>query len=126
MTGKETTTITAILSDPEIFEGKTVNVAGKVVDVCPMKGCWIEITDAQMQKIRVKVNDGEIVFPLSSVGHQAIVEGIVERIELDEKQAAKWLAHEAEEKGETFDPASVTGPMTIWRIKGAGAEIKSL
>jgi hypothetical protein len=29
----------------------------------------------------------------------------------------------AEEKGESFDPASVTSGMTVYRIKALGAEI---
>ncbi|MCB0293569.1 MAG: DUF4920 domain-containing protein, partial [Calditrichaeota bacterium] len=69
--------------------------------------------------------DGEIVFPLSAKGHAAVVEGQVEKVELTQKQAIGWLSHEAEERGVPFDSTTVTGPMTIWRIKGAGAEIKS-
>ena len=30
----------------------------------------------------------------------------------------------AEDKGKKFNPASITGPVTIYQIKGIGAEIK--
>ena len=82
-----------------------------------IKSVWV-------QDVNAKVKDGEIVFPLSAKGHAAVVEGQVEKVELTQKQAIGWLSHEAEERGVPFDSTTVTGPMTIWRIKGAGAEIK--
>ena len=45
-------------------------------------------------------------------------------LELTKDQAMRWKAHQAEEKGVEFDSSSVTGPLTIWRLKGLGAEIK--
>ena len=82
------------------------------------------IEDGTAATIRVKVVDGDIVFPLSARGHKAVVEGLVEKIELTEEQARSWREHEAEELGVAFDPASVTGPEVIWRIKGKAAEIQ--
>ena len=38
--------------------------------------------------------------------------------------AADRAQHMAEERGETFDPASVTGPTTIYRIDGTGAVVR--
>ena len=125
ITLSDTIQVSEILDNPEAYEGKAVLIRGNVVDVCQKRGCWIEVSgDRPYEKITVKVNDGEIVFPLSAKGSHAVVEGMVERIELTEEQALKWKTHQAEERGETFDPASVTGPLTIWRIKGVGAEIK--
>ena len=34
------------------------------------------------------------------------------------EQAKSWKEHEAQEMGVAFDPESVTGPMTIWRLAG--------
>lgn len=121
----DTIPVSLILDNPEAYEGQTVLISGDVVDVCQKRGCWIEVaSDRPDQIITVKVNDGEIVFPLSAKGRQAVVEGTVERIEMTREQAIKWKAHEAEERGEAFDSSSVQGPLTIWRIKGSGAEIK--
>lgn len=120
----EATDIAAILAEPEAFEGKTVLVKGEVAEVCAMRGCWMDVASGA-EKIRIKVRDGDIVFPLSAVGHEAAVEGMVERLDLSREKAVEWLAHEAEEKGEAFDSTSVTGPLTIWRIKGAGAVIQA-
>jgi hypothetical protein len=121
----KTVAIATIHSEPETYEGKNVLVEGTIKEVCPRRGCWVDLVDEETKEtIRVKVTDGYIVFPLSAKGKHARVEGMVEKLELTEEQARSWKEHEAEEKGETFDPASVTGPMVIWRIKGQGAEIK--
>lgn len=122
---KEETEVSKILVHPEAYEGKAVLVSGTIVDVCPKRGCWIDLAGKDdYQKIRVKVKDGEIVFPLSARGNHAQVQGIVERLELSVKQARRWKAHQAEEHGEVFDTTSITQPLTIWRIKGVGAKIK--
>jgi hypothetical protein len=124
LTLSASTELTAILADPETYEGKMVQVRGVVSEVCPMRGCWIELADAQTtESIRVKVTDGDIVFPLSAKDQPAVVEGIIERIDLDEEANRDWLEHLAEERGETFDRNSVHGPVVIWRIRGEGAKI---
>ena len=118
------TKVSSILSAPEDFLGKRVLIRGEISDVCAMAGCWLELaSDRPKEKIKVKVNDGEIVFPVSAKGKIARVEGEVYKIVLSAEQARDHLAHLAEEKGEAFDESSVTGPMTIYQIKGLGAEI---
>lgn len=121
----EPVSIAAIHGDPESYEGKVVCVEGTVTEVCPMRGCWVELADTEGgPTIRVKVDDGVIVFPLSAKGHGARVEGTVEKLVMTEAEARSWRQHEAAELGADFDPESVTGPQTIWRIKGRGAEIR--
>jgi len=125
LTLTKTTAISQILSNPDDFVGKRVLVNGEVLDVCPNRGCWMDIAgDKPGEKIRVKVDDGVIVFPVEAKGNSALVEGEVEKLELTEEQARGWFQHLAEEKGEPFDSTSIQGPMTIYRIKGSGAQIK--
>ena len=120
----EKTKISDILAEPEAYLDKTVLVEGEVLDVCPMMGCWIELkSDADDERIKVKVKDGEIVFPMEAIGSTAMVEGKVYKIELTQEKAIEHFQHVAEEKGEDFDPSTITGPMTIYQIKGLGAEI---
>ena len=45
MTLAETTSVARILADPDAYVGKRVRIEGKVVDVCPMKGCWMEMEE---------------------------------------------------------------------------------
>ncbi|HEY6626302.1 MAG TPA: DUF4920 domain-containing protein [Ignavibacteriaceae bacterium] len=120
----EKTKISDILADPESYLDQTVLVEGEILDVCPMMGCWMELkSDDGEGMIKVKVKDGEIVFPVEAKGSTALVEGKVYKIELTQEKAIQHFEHVAEEKGETFDPTTITGPMTIYQIKGLGAEI---
>jgi len=127
ITLKEETPISSILENPEEYLGQKVLVKGEVLDVCPKMGCWMELkSDADgSDKIKVKVEDGVIVFPTEAVGKKAVVEGEVYKIELNEEEAQEYFKHIAEESGKEFDPESVSGPVTIYQIKGLGAEIFS-
>ena len=120
---QQTTSIGSILAEPAQYEGKIVQVAGTVSAVCASRGCWLELANGDAA-LRVKVTDGEIVFPLSAKGHQAVVEGVVEKIEMSEEQHRAWKQHDAEERGVAFDPAAVSGPYTMWRLAGLGARIE--
>jgi len=122
---KDKTKISKILENPKSFVGKKVLVEGNVVGVCEKRGCWIELaSDKPYQKIKVKVKDGEIVFPMEEKGKSALVEGEVYEIKLTKEQALAVAENEAKEHGKKFDPASVTGPVTLYQIKGLGAVIK--
>jgi hypothetical protein len=124
ITLEEKTKISEILEDPESYLDKTVLVEGEILDVCPMAGCWIELSsDVEDEKIKVKVKDGEIVFPMEAKGSTALVEGKVYKIELTKEKAISYYEHLAEEKEDKFDPSTVTGSVTIYQIKGLGAEI---
>jgi len=123
----DVTAISSIIDNPVAYVGKKVKVSGLVVDVCSRRGCWIYLAgDREYEKIRIKVTDGEIVFPMEARGKQAVVEGIVESIELNKEDVIARRKHHAEETGETFDPASVTSGETVLRIRGLGAEIPAL
>ncbi len=120
---EEATPIAKILADPDSYVGKTVRVDGGVLDVCPRKGCWIEVGD-EGESIRIKVDDGVIVFPAAAQGKIAAAQGEVEAIDMTREKYLGWLAHLAEEKGETFDADSADlgdGPFRLIRIRGTGA-----
>ena len=124
LTLTEVTKVSEINSHPEKFIGKKVMVEGLIIDVCAARGCWMDIaSDLPFEKIKIKVVDGEIVFPMEAKGKLARVEGVPEEIKLTKDQAIKMGKHHAEEQGTKFDPASVTGPVSFYRIRGLGAEI---
>ncbi len=120
----EKTLISEILESPEQYLGKTVLVEGEVTDVCAHAGCWMKLKSDKDGEIRVKVKDGEIVFPMEAKGHTALVEGTIYAIEFTQEEAVEFLKHMAEDAGKEFDESTVTGPMTIYQIRGLGAEIK--
>jgi hypothetical protein len=119
------TPIAAILADPDAYVGKTVRIEGPVVDVCPMAGCWMELAgDGPGRTLRVKVDDGVMVFPVTAKGKPAVAEGVVEAIPMEREQYVDWLAHLADEQGKPFDRESVgPGPFRILQIRGTGARI---
>ena len=124
LTVPETTKVSAILDSPEQYVGKDVKVEGMIVAVCARRGCWMEVaSDRQHEKIKIKVDDGVMVFPLSARGKTAIVQGKVEAISMSTEEAKRYFAHQAEEKGTSFDPSSVTGPVSFYQIRATGAVI---
>jgi hypothetical protein len=121
---KETTTIENIYAKPDSFVGKPVQVKGKITEVCQMMGCWMNLVDpASGKAIRIKVNDGEIEFPKNGAGKMAIAEGTLTKLELSKERAIAEAKHEADEMGKKFDPASVTGPVVRYQIRGTGAVV---
>lgn len=121
------TAISAILDNPATYVGKKVKVTGLVIDVCSTRGCWIFLAgDRDFEKIRIKVTDGEIVFPMEARGKKAVVEGVVESLEMTREEVIAQRKHHAEETKTSFDPASVTSGEKILRIRGLGAEIQGL
>jgi len=124
LTLNEKTKISDILADPDSYLNQNVLVEGEILNVCPMMGCWMELkSDDGEGMIKIKVKDGDIVFPVEAVGGYAIVEGTVYKIDLTQEEAIDYFEHIAEESGKDFDPSIITGPMTIYQIKGLGAEI---
>ena len=116
ITLKEKTSVSTILADPAKYDGKKVLVEGKIVDVCQEAGCWLDVAGAKEgEKIRVKVKDGEIVFPKDGKGKTVLVEGIVSKV--DSKTA---MEHKDKKEGEKDDCASEA----VYQIKGLGAVIK--
>jgi len=89
-----------------------------------MKGCWMELESRDAQHLRVKVDDGVIVFPPAAEGRWAVAQGTVELMEMTREQYTGWLRHLAEEQGRDFDEATVgEGPYRLVQIRGEGAEI---
>lgn len=114
-----------IMKNPESYVGKEVTVSGVIVDVCAKRGCWMQLTsDYQNEKVRIKVNDGEIVFPLEARGKKAAAKGQFKKISLTLEQTKNHLQHLAEENKKTFDPASVKEAMVIYQVQATGAVIE--
>lgn len=117
------TPIATIAKDPSAFDNKEVTVEGKVCGVCTVAGCWMELEQDQA-RVKIKVDDGKLVFPADSVGLHAKARGKVTLTELSRSQYIAFKHHEADETGQKFDEKSVgDGPYKVVQIEGLGAEI---
>ena len=116
-----------LFNSPDQYLGNEVLITGEITEVCPMRGCWIDIKDTHTNhNIRIKVIDGEIVFPLSAKGKYADIQGMFTKLEFSEDQARQWKIHLAEEKGIILKPEEVQiNPSDLfeYRINGESANI---
>ena len=127
LTLKEKTPISAILKDPHAYHGKKVQVEGTIVEVCEERGCWINIaSDKPFEKIRFKVDDGVIVFPLDAKGRKAVAEGVVQVQMLSKEQAMAQAIEMHKERGTMakFDSTKYMKDVMDVQIKGEGARVQ--
>jgi len=121
---KQQVPIAQLANQPDNYVGKEVQVKGRVRDLCLKMGCWMELFDeASGKSIRLKVKEGEIIFPPEAIGKTAVAEGKLAKLVLTKEQAIAQAKHEAEENSRKFDPASVTSGKTIYQIQATGAVI---
>lgn len=71
-------TIEQLLTEPKSYLDKVVTISGTVDSVCSKQGCWMTFTaDSDKGPFRIKVRDGDMVFPLSAKGKTAYASGTV-------------------------------------------------
>lgn len=115
-----------LTGNPESFVDRRIKVVGLVNDICPMKGCWVDIVEEQSSEtIRLKVQDDVIVFPAEARGQEIVAEGTLRRHEMSPQQAVRWLRHLAEERGEEYEEPDNPQPLTFYQIEGIGAVLQN-
>ncbi|MCB1162509.1 MAG: DUF4920 domain-containing protein [Candidatus Krumholzibacteriia bacterium] len=124
VSSRETVAVSTLLADPDAYVGKVVRVQGPAVGVCEHRGCWINIgADKDGESVRVKVQDGVIVFPPEILGETVIAEGVWTANKLDLETTKAYCGAQAEKTGDKFNPESVTECMTLYQITGTGAVV---
>lgn len=117
----EVTPIAKLLESPAAFEGKTVRVEGTVTAVCAHMGCWMALAPADARAdaptVRLKVDDGVIVFPVSAKGHRAVAQGVIERVAAGGAEAQEAAGEHARAEGKKASDAAQ------WHIKVTGAVV---
>jgi Domain of unknown function (DUF4920) len=116
----EVTPIATLSARPAEFIGKTVRVEGVVTAVCQMMGCWMALApsdNATGSTVRLKVDDGVIVFPVSAKGKRVSAQGVVERIGTGDAEGREAAAEHAHQEGRATEaPATM-----LWHLKTTGA-----
>jgi len=97
------------MADPDAYIGQVVRVEGLITGVCEKRGCWISLaSDEEFQELRIKVDDGVMVFPIEAKGKRAIAEGEFTEISMTMEQTLAYKKHHAEEHNKEFDPSTIT------------------
>jgi hypothetical protein len=110
------TTVAALLANPESYLGKTVRVDGIVKAVCTEMGCWMELADSESgEALQFKVDDGVIVFPVSAKGKRASAEGVFEKVVPG--------ADEHEMGANTESARHEAQKAIVYRVKATGAVV---
>jgi hypothetical protein len=118
----DTVRVSDLLAHPDAWVGKTIRVQGKAVGVCEHRGCWINLaSDVEGQTVRVKVKDGEIVFPPEILGDLVMAEGVWTANQLDMEATKKVCEANAKKEGRTFKADEVTSCLTLYQLSGTGA-----
>ncbi|HET7218936.1 MAG TPA: hypothetical protein VFJ02_12860 [Vicinamibacterales bacterium] len=111
------TAITAVAERPADYVGKTLRVDGVATAVCTHMGCWMAVApegDASGPTIRLKVEDGVIVFPVTAKGKRVSAEGVFEAV------GANAEASEAAGEHAKVDPKA----SAQYQLKATGAIIR--
>jgi hypothetical protein len=140
VTIEQAVAVETLLASPDDYLGKPIRVDGVITGVCKKRGCWMQITDPETGGgVRVKVDDGVIVFPYTAMGKKASAEGVFDAITLTPEQVEARAAQQAAEhqhaEGESCDKtdpkkegAGCDAPVQdnrIFMIRGTGAVIYS-
>lgn len=114
---KEVTPIEDVIARPADFVGKTIRVDGVATAVCTHMGCWMAVAPEGNEKgatVRVKVEDGVIVFPVAAKGRKVSAEGVFEAVGNSEE------AKEAAGEHAKADPKA----SQQYQLKATGAVIR--
>jgi hypothetical protein len=117
VTLKESTPIAKLTDAPKDFVGKTIRVDGVATAVCEMMGCWMAVApegEPAGKTVRLKVEDGVIVFPVSAKGKKVSAEGVFEVVGSDGDGAEAAGEHAQQ------DPKA----STRYQLKATGAIIR--
>ncbi|MGE3726135.1 MAG: DUF4920 domain-containing protein [Candidatus Sericytochromatia bacterium] len=116
--------ISALLEHPEHYLGKEIRVEGIATDVCPMRGCWMKIqSDRKKQSLILKVNDGEMVFPMSARGKHIVVQGKLVKKVMPLKDVIEIERERAKKENKPFNPASIKGPRISYVFQPSGVVV---
>lgn len=122
---KDVVKISTLLEHPEKYLGKDIKIEGIAMDVCPKRGCWMKIkSDRKKESLLIKVNDGEMVFPMSARGKNTVIQGRLIKSTLPKHEVIEIEKARAEKAGEKFDPASVSGPRISYKFVPTGVIIQ--
>lgn len=111
---------TAVAELPVLMADKQmadVKIEGKVLDVCPKKGCWLSLEMPDKSVVFVKFKDYGFFVPLEMIGKTVVLEGQAKKIETSVAEL-KHYAEDAKKSKEEID--AITEPKKEIRLTAKG------
>ena len=105
---------------PAILESKesaNVKVIAKVIDVCPKKGCWMQLEMPDQSKVFVKMKDYGFFVPTAITGKTVVIDGEAKTI-VTSVDELKHYAEDAKKSKEEI--AAITEPKKEIRLMANG------
>jgi flagellar hook assembly protein FlgD len=117
VTIKDVTPIASITANPNDYVGKIIRVDGIATAVCEQMGCWMAVAASDAKDaptIRIKVEEGKVVIPVTAKGKQVSAEGTFQAVgATDEASKESQAATKLDAKA-----------FTDYQLKATGAIIK--
>jgi len=107
-------TVTSLLKNQESAQ---VKVVATVIDVCPKKGCWMQLEMPDQSKVFVKMKDYAFFVPTAITGKTVVIEGEVKTITTSVDEL-KHYAEDAKKSKEEID--AITEPKSEVRLTASG------
>ncbi|MFT3824801.1 MAG: DUF4920 domain-containing protein [Chitinophagaceae bacterium] len=95
----------------------TTKMKAKVLDVCPKKGCWMELQVNDTTKAFVKMKDYGFFVPTALIGKTVVIDGEA-TLKTTSVQELKHYAEDAKKSKEEI--AAITKPKTELRVMANG------
>lgn len=111
---------TAVAELPSLIADRQmadVKIEGKVLDVCPKKGCWLSLEMPDKSVTFVKFKDYGFFVPLELIGKTVVVEGQAKKIETSVEEL-KHYAEDAKKSKEEIE--AITEPKKEIRLTANG------
>lgn len=104
----------ALLKDEDTAD---VKVLAKVVDVCPKKGCWMQLQTADQSTVFVKFKDYGFFVPTEIIGKTVVVDAEAKAV----TTSVEELRHYAEDaKKSKEEIAAINAPKKEIRLTATG------
>lgn len=100
--------------------GQSVAIEGKVLEVCPKKGCWVKVELDDKTVASVKMKGYAFFVPVSLEGKRVKIEGKAE-IATTSVEELKHFAEDAKKSQEEID--AITKPEKELKILASGIQV---
>jgi len=107
-------TISSVLENKE---SANVKVTAQVIDVCPKKGCWMQLEMPDQSKVFVKMKDYGFFVPMAIKGKTVVIDGEAKSI-VTSVDELKHYAEDAKKSKEEI--AAITEPKKEIRFTANG------